>query len=65
MKALEYAKAILAGVVAGATAAIPVVDDGVTPSEGLGILVAFLVGTGLVALVPNRAPAAKGAHEAR
>lgn len=53
MKVLDYAKAIAGGLVASLTAAIPVVDDGLTPSEGLGIALAFIVGTGIVAAVPN------------
>lgn len=37
-------KAIVAGLVAGLSFAVPVVDDGVLPSEGLGIVLAALIG---------------------
>ena len=37
-------KAIVAGAVAGLSFAVPVVDDGVLPSEGLGIVLAALIG---------------------
>lgn len=50
-----YAKALVAMVVAGATAAIPLVDDGLTASEILGILVAALGTGGATYVVPNRA----------
>ena len=53
----EYAKAIVGAAVAAASAAIPVVDDGVTPSELMIILVAALTAFGAVWAVPNAAPA--------
>jgi hypothetical protein len=53
---LQYAKALAAGTVSACTALIPVIDDGLTTSEVLYAVVAFLVGTGLVAVVPNKAP---------
>ena len=40
----RQAKAIVAGVVAGLSFAVPVVDDGLAPSEALGIALAALVG---------------------
>lgn len=49
-----YAKALLGGLVAALSFAIPVVDDGLIASEVLGILLAGLTGTGLVYAVPNR-----------
>lgn len=49
-----YMKAVLGGVVAALSFAIPIVDDGVTLSEVLGIVLAGLTGTGLVYAVPNR-----------
>lgn len=49
-----YAKAILAGLAAAISFAIPVVDDGITPSEGLGILLAGLTAGGVVYTVPNK-----------
>lgn len=39
-----YAKAIVGALVAAASFAAPVVDDGLAPSEVLGILLAALVG---------------------
>ena len=44
MNIKPYAKAVAGAIIAGASAAIPMVDDGLTPSEVLGILVAFLTG---------------------
>lgn len=49
-----YAKAILAGIVAALSFAVPVVDDGLAVSEVLGIILAGLTGTGLVYAIPNR-----------
>lgn len=57
-KALEYAKAIAGGLYAALMVLIPVVDDGLTRSEGLYAFAAFLVGAGLVAAIPNKTPAA-------
>lgn len=53
MNVKTYAKAALAGTIAAISFAIPVVDDGVTASEVLGILLAGLVGLGVVYRVPN------------
>ena len=53
----EYAKAIIGAMVAGASFAIPVVDDGLVASEVLGSLVAALVAFTAVWAVPNAAPA--------
>lgn len=50
----HYAKAIVGGIIAALSFAIPVVDDGLLVSEVLGILLAGLTGTGLVYAVPNR-----------
>lgn len=52
----RYRKAIAAGAAAAIAFAIPVVDDGVTASEALGIVLAALVGSGLVAAVRNARP---------
>lgn len=49
----DYAKAILAGLASAISFAIPVVDDGLTPSEGLGIVLAGLIGGGVVGVVKN------------
>ncbi|MEL4357021.1 MULTISPECIES: hypothetical protein [unclassified Luteococcus] len=48
-----YAKAILGGLLAAATCAIPLVDDGLTPSEALSILVAALTVLAGVWAIPN------------
>ena len=52
-KIKPYLKSLVSGLTAGISYAIPVVDDGVLPSEGLGIVLAFLVGLGVVYAVPN------------
>lgn len=52
---MKYAKSILSGVIAAVSFAIPVVDDGLVPSEILGIALAGLVGLGVVYAVPNKA----------
>jgi hypothetical protein len=54
---MKYAKSLLAGAIAAISFAVPVVDDGLVPSEGLGILLAGLLGLGIVYAVPNK-PAA-------
>ncbi len=51
---MKYAKSALSGIIAACSFAIPVVDDGLVPSEALGILVAGLIGLGVVYAVPNR-----------
>lgn len=48
-----YAKAIAGAALAAATCAIPLVDDGLTPSEGLSILVAALTVLAGVWAIPN------------
>lgn len=59
MKSLApYFKAITAALVAGASAAIPLVDDGLTVSEALGVAVAFLTALSVVYAVPNKDPEA-------
>lgn len=55
----SYAKSIMAGLAAAISFAIPVVDNGITPSEGLGILLAGLTAGGIVWTVPNK-PATPG-----
>ena len=57
-----YFKALTAALIAGASAAIPLVDDGLTASEGLGIAVAFLTALSAVYAVPNKDPQAE--HQA-
>lgn len=51
---LSYLKAIVAGVIAAISYAIPVVDDGLKASEVLAIVLAGLVGSGVTYMVPNR-----------
>lgn len=53
---MEQMKAIVAGLVAGISYAVPVVDDGLVPSEGLGIALAALVAWQAVYWTPNRKP---------
>lgn len=50
----SYLKALAAGVVAAVAFLAPVVDDGLTTSEALLGVSAFLVGTGVVYAVPNK-----------
>ena len=54
MNIRPYAKAVVGGVVAALSFAVPVVDDGLIVSEVLGILVAGLTGSGIVWVVPNK-----------
>lgn len=56
MNPMSYAKAVVGAVVAGASAAIPLVDDGLAASEALGVLVATLTAFGAVWATPNRDP---------
>lgn len=50
----EQMKAIVSGVVAGLAFAIPVVDDGLVPSEVLGIALAVLTGHQAVYWTKNK-----------
>jgi hypothetical protein len=52
----SYLKAIVAGLIAAISYAIPVVDDGLKASEALAIILAALVGSGVVYAVPNKDP---------
>ena len=52
--ARSQAKAILGGVLAALSFAIPVVDDGILLSEALGIALAGLTAYGIVFGVRNR-----------
>lgn len=54
MSIAPYAKAVAGGVIAGASAAVPLVDDGLTTSDVLVIAIAFVVGLGGVWAVPNK-----------
>lgn len=54
MLSSPIAKAIIGGIAAALAFAIPVVDDGVTISEILGILLAGIAGSGLVYITPNK-----------
>lgn len=51
-----YAKAVAASIAAGIAFAVPVVDDGLKPSEILGILGAGLAGAGIVYAAPRNRP---------
>jgi membrane protease YdiL (CAAX protease family) len=53
-KLAPYAKAISAALASALAFAIPVVDDGLLPSEVLGIVLAGLIGLGVTYAVPNR-----------
>ena len=48
-----YLKAIVGGLTSAISFAIPVVDDGLVASEGLGSALAFLIGLGVTYAVPN------------
>ena len=52
---MNYSKAIVGGLVAAISFAIPVIDDGLIASEVLGILLGGLTGGGVVWRTPNRA----------
>lgn len=54
-----YLKSLVGGLVGGISFAIPVVDDGLIPSEILGIALAALVGLGATYAVPNLPKTAK------
>lgn len=51
-----YAKAFVAALIAGASAAIPQVEDGLNASEWLTVAVAFLTALSVVFAVPNKDP---------
>lgn len=48
-----YVRALVGGLVAAIVVASPIVDDGLTPSEILAIVGAFLSGSGLTAVAPD------------
>lgn len=52
-----YAKAVAGGIAAALAFAVPVVDDGLAPSEVLGIALAFIGGLGIVYASPRNRPA--------
>ncbi|MEV7684452.1 hypothetical protein [Streptomyces bungoensis] len=59
MKVSRYWKAVVAGVVAGGSAAVPALQDStLTAAEIVAIVVAVLSGSGLTWLTPNRKPSA-------
>lgn len=50
-----YAKAIVGGIVAGlGTAATALAENGISDVEWIGIVLAFIAGTGFVYAIPNR-----------
>lgn len=52
-----YAKALLGGLIAGLGSAQQALDDSaVTLQEGVAIVLATLLGLGIVAAIPNRKP---------
>jgi len=51
----RYAKAIVAAGFAAGTALIPALDGGLTVGEIIAVVLAGLIGGGLVAAVPNAA----------
>lgn len=51
---MRQLKAIVAGAVAGLSFAVPVVDDGLVPSEALGIVLAAVIGWQAVYWTSNR-----------
>lgn len=53
MKLSRVSKAIAGGLAAGLAFAIPVVDDGLVPSEVLGIALAIIGGLGIVYAAPR------------
>lgn len=57
MASARAAKAYVGAAVAGLSAAVPLVDDGLTRSEVLGIALAALAGFQGVYWTTNRAPA--------
>jgi hypothetical protein len=52
----EYAKAIVAAVIAGLGALASSMDDGLTAQEIIGSVITFLVAAGVVWGVPNKTP---------
>lgn len=56
-KIAPYWKAVIGGLAAGLTFAIPVIDDGLSRADALGILLAVLTGSGLVYAAPKNRPA--------
>ncbi|MFE7236078.1 hypothetical protein ACFVAF_36800 [Streptomyces sp. NPDC057596] len=59
MKISNIAKSIVAGLAAGATAAVTAVQDGqVTATEGITIALAVLGAWGITYAVPNKQPPA-------
>ena len=56
MSPRQYAKALVGCAVAGLSALLPVMEDGLTGTEVLTAVVAALVALGAVFAVPNQAP---------
>jgi len=55
MKISAMAKSLVAGLAAGATAAVTAIQDGVLdPTDGVTIAIAVLAAWGLVYAVPNK-----------
>ena len=60
MNLKAISKALAGGAAAAISVAIPLVADGLTWPEGLGIALAFLGGLGVVYVSPANKPAAEG-----
>lgn len=56
MNPREYAKAIVAALIAGLGSLASSMDDGLTGQEIVGSIVTFLVAAGVVWGVPNKTP---------
>ena len=58
MQAAHFAKAVAGGLVSGASAAVPLVNDGLTLSDWLIIVISTVVGFNAVFWTPNKDPQA-------
>jgi hypothetical protein len=54
MSIAPYAKAVVGGVIMGVTAAVPLVDDGLSVKDGLIIFLAAVAGFNGVYWTPNK-----------
>lgn len=55
-----YVRALAGGLASALAVAGPLVDNGVRPSEGIAIALAFLSGSGLTAVAPSGAEESDG-----
>jgi hypothetical protein len=64
MKISSIAKSIVAGLAAGATAAVAAVQDStLTTGEGVTIVLAVLGAWGITYVVPNKAPSTNASRQ--